>query len=79
MGKEAAKKLIQQGHKVYTAARRIDQMQDLKAMGGFPLQMDISNLAGSGIEPAHRAARRWPQRWPQQWPHWWPHHHRAHR
>jgi short-subunit dehydrogenase len=45
MGKEAAKKLIQQGHKVYTAARRIDQMQDLKAMGGFPLQMDISNEA----------------------------------
>ncbi|HOY19426.1 MAG TPA: oxidoreductase [Haliscomenobacter sp.] len=45
MGKEAAKKLIQQGHKVYTAARRIDQMQDLKTMGGFPLQMDISQEA----------------------------------
>lgn len=45
MGKEAAKKLIQQGHKVYTAARRIDQMQDLKALGGFPIQMDISNEA----------------------------------
>lgn len=43
MGKVAAQKLIQEGHKVYTAARRIDQMQDLKAMGGFPIQMDIAN------------------------------------
>lgn len=45
MGKEAAKTLIQQGHKVYTAARRIEQMQDLKTLGGFPIQMDISNEA----------------------------------
>ncbi len=43
MGKETAKKLIQQGHIVYTVARRIDQMQDLKEMGGFPLQMDVTN------------------------------------
>lgn len=45
MGKEAAKKLIQQGHTVYTVARRMDQMQDLKAMGGFPMQMDVTNEA----------------------------------
>ncbi len=45
MGKETAKKLIQQGHHVYTVARRIDQMQDLKALGGFPLQMDVTNEA----------------------------------
>lgn len=45
MGKEAAKKLIQEGHTVYTLARRIDQMQDLKAIGGFPMQMDITNEA----------------------------------
>lgn len=32
MGKETAKKLIQEGHTVYTVARRIDQMQDLKEM-----------------------------------------------
>lgn len=30
IGKESAKKLIAEGHKVYTAARRIDQMDDLK-------------------------------------------------
>lgn len=45
MGKAAAEKLIAEGHKVYTAARRIEQMQDLKMQGGFPLQMDISNEA----------------------------------
>lgn len=45
MGKEAAIALIKQGHTVYTAARRIDQMKDLQALGGFPLQMDISNSA----------------------------------
>lgn len=41
MGKETAKALIQQGHIVYTVARRIDQMQDLKALGGSPIQMDV--------------------------------------
>jgi short-subunit dehydrogenase len=43
MGKETAKKLILQGHTVYTVARRIDQMQDLKLIGGHPIQMDITN------------------------------------
>lgn len=43
MGKEAAKALIQQGHTVYTVARRIDQMQDLKALGGHPIQMDVTS------------------------------------
>ena len=43
MGKETAKTLIQNGHTVYTVARRIDQMQDLKQLGGHPLQMDVSN------------------------------------
>jgi len=41
MGKESAKKLIAEGHTVYTAARRIDQMDDLKKMGGFPIEMDV--------------------------------------
>jgi short-subunit dehydrogenase len=45
MGKEAAKKLIQQGHAVYAVARRIDQMQDLKTLGGMPMQMDVTNEA----------------------------------
>lgn len=42
MGKETAKTLIQQGHSVYTVARRIDQMQDLKTLGGYPIQMDVT-------------------------------------
>jgi len=43
MGKETARKLIHEGHTVYTVARRIDQMQDLKALGGYPLKMDVTN------------------------------------
>lgn len=43
MGKETAKTLINEGHTVYTAARRIDQMQDLLALGGHPIQMDVTN------------------------------------
>lgn len=43
MGKESAKTLIHQGHVVYAVARRIDQMQDLKALGGHPIQMDITS------------------------------------
>lgn len=42
MGKETAKKLIEQGHTVYTVARRIDQMQDLKNLGGHAIQMDVT-------------------------------------
>lgn len=42
MGKETAQALIQQGHTVYTVARRIDQMQDLKKSGGHPIQMDVT-------------------------------------
>ncbi len=45
MGKDAAKALIQQGHQVYTVARRIDQMQDLKELGGHPIQMDVTSEA----------------------------------
>lgn len=45
MGKETAKLLIQYGHKVYTLARRMDPMQDLKTMGGYPMQMDVTNEA----------------------------------
>lgn len=42
MGKETAKELLQQGHTVYSVARRIDQMQDLKDLGGYPIQMDVT-------------------------------------
>ena len=43
MGKEAAKKLIEAGHTVYAVARRMEQMQDLKQMGGIPMPMDVTN------------------------------------
>lgn len=42
MGKVTAEKMIKEGHIVYTVARRVDQMQDLAAMGGKPLQMDVT-------------------------------------
>lgn len=43
MGKEAAIKLINEGHIVYTVARRVDQMEDLKALGGHPMKMDVTD------------------------------------
>lgn len=43
MGKEAAKTLIQEGHSVYTLARRIDQMNDLQTLGGHPMQVDVTS------------------------------------
>jgi len=42
MGKETAKELIARGHRVYAVARRIEQMQDLKELGGHPIQMDVT-------------------------------------
>lgn len=43
MGKETAKVLLRQGHVVYTAARRIELMQDLQVLGAHPLKMDVTN------------------------------------
>ena len=45
MGKETAKQLIKEGHTVYTVARRIEQMQDLKQLGGMPMRMDVTKEA----------------------------------
>lgn len=42
MGKDSAIELIKEGHKVYTAARRIEKMKDLEELGGFPIKMDVS-------------------------------------
>lgn len=42
IGKDAALALIQRGHVVYGAARRIDRMQDLVETGGHAIQMDIT-------------------------------------
>tara|TARA_Y100001972_G_scaffold124961_1_gene175233 strand:- start:1482 stop:2300 length:819 start_codon:yes stop_codon:yes gene_type:complete len=42
MGKSAAKILHDQGHKVYGAARRIDEMQDLKEQGMGVVSLDLT-------------------------------------
>lgn len=43
MGKDTAMDLIEQGYIVYCAARRVEEMDDLKQAGGHVLQLDISN------------------------------------
>ncbi|CDT23465.1 conserved hypothetical protein [Vibrio coralliirubri] len=43
MGKDTAMDLIKQGYIVYCAARRVEEMNDLKLAGGYILQLDISN------------------------------------
>lgn len=43
MGKAIAKRLIMDGFQVYAAARRVDAMSDLAALGAKLLRMDISN------------------------------------
>ncbi len=43
IGKEVAKCLIEKGHVVYAAARRVEKMDDLKSMGGHPLYIDVTD------------------------------------
>jgi NAD(P)-dependent dehydrogenase (short-subunit alcohol dehydrogenase family) len=45
LGKEAAKRLLREGYTVYVAARRLEQMDDLKALGAITLKMDITQDA----------------------------------
>lgn len=45
IGKATARTLLQQGHTVYVAARRVEAMQDLQALGAIPLRMDITREA----------------------------------
>ncbi len=42
MGKVTAKQLIKEGYTVYTVARRLEAMEDIKQLGGRPMQMDVS-------------------------------------
>ncbi len=42
MGKESALKLIKDGHTVYGAARRVNEMQDLVVAGGHAIELDIT-------------------------------------
>ncbi|MCG8570922.1 MAG: oxidoreductase [Spirochaetes bacterium] len=43
MGKESALKLIQEGHIVYGAARRVEKMQPLAEAGGKVVKMDVTD------------------------------------
>ncbi len=43
IGKATALQLIKEGHIIYGAARRVDQMQDLVNAGGHALSMDVTN------------------------------------
>ena len=43
MGKDFAKALLKEGMVVYTAARRVEKMDDLKELGAIPLKMDVTN------------------------------------
>ena len=43
MGKETALRFIKEGHIVYGAARRIENMKDLVEAGGFALKMDVTD------------------------------------
>lgn len=43
MGKVTALQLIEEGHTVYGAARRVEQMKDLEDAGGHTVAMDITN------------------------------------
>ena len=45
MGKETAKTLLPEGYTVYTAARRVEKMDDLKALGAHPIKMDVTSEA----------------------------------
>lgn len=43
IGKQTAEVLAKEGHKVYTGARRVDQMESLKAFGVTPLKLDVTD------------------------------------
>ncbi len=52
IGKETAKKLIDDGYSVYAAARRVDKMKDLEELGAGIIRMDVSDEASmkKGVE-----------------------------
>ena len=52
IGKEGALQLIKEGHIVYGAARRVDNMQDLVRAGGHAIKMDMTDEESikSGVE-----------------------------
>lgn len=45
IGKATALQLVKEGHTVYGAARRVDEMKDLESAGGHAIAMDITKQA----------------------------------
>lgn len=45
MGKDFARELVKDGHTVYGAARRLDKMDDIKALGVKTISMDVTDEA----------------------------------
>ena len=43
IGKETAKKLLEEGHTVYVAARRLERMRDLEELGAHALSLDVTS------------------------------------
>lgn len=60
MGKDFAKQLVKDGHVVYGAARRVAQMDDIKALGVNVLEMDVTDDASmvKGIDTIIKAEGR---------------------
>ena len=60
IGFDAARTLAQQGHKVYAAARRVEQMEPLKAFGVQILRMDVTDETSmiQGVEAVIQAEGR---------------------
>ena len=60
IGKRTALLLVQQGHIVYGAARRLDKMRDLKDAGVRLLQMDVTDDASmiKGVQEIIDAEKR---------------------
>ena len=42
IGKETARKLLEEGYFVYASARRVERMQDLEELGAVALKMDVT-------------------------------------
>lgn len=60
IGYDAAQALGRQGHKVYAAARRVELMEPLRALGVVPLRMDVTDEASiqEGVQKVLEAEGR---------------------
>ncbi|SHN13980.1 oxidoreductase [Mucilaginibacter sp. OK098] len=60
IGKDFAKHLLQDGHIVYGAARRVDKMEDIRKLGVKVLEMDVTDDAAmvNGVDTIIKAEGR---------------------